>query len=440
MGILIQDEINALKAQLSAAVEAKTRAEGEAAAMRRVLSLIQATNSGMCHGDECPARNHPNGDCGCPDEGAIYDERPCVDGECECTLFTDDIYHALAPTAGSALLEEMKRKDETIKTLTGELAALALGVGLAGQLSRAENRRRLAEVRQQKAEEQRDAARAEVERLTRERAGVDEAIRVLYGRHRELATKRILGTATADEAAELESVREDIDIAEAYEQIDNLSGIVNGKATALGNALAEARADLERVTRERDEARAERDDEALEVAKARAALDEERKAHQLTRDGIDMVHKACATAHARREQAERERDRYLFDHDQRTYQIEQALQEARPWIESGLPPDRGHSCGPESGACDGDCMTLAYGVKLIARIDALLAPGPTASETAKCGDDAPRAECSWCGRKTWSSVREGDLCNFPKPVGGVCHGVWVLAQPPRADGGGKEGA
>jgi hypothetical protein len=99
-----------IRAALTAAESARDAMEAQAAAMRELLLQMQREAVDACHHEECPARHHANGDCGCPDEIAIRAEKPCVDGACECLLHTDDIFHALAPDAGTRLLESHRRE------------------------------------------------------------------------------------------------------------------------------------------------------------------------------------------------------------------------------------------------------------------------------------------------------------------------------------------
>jgi uncharacterized coiled-coil DUF342 family protein len=224
-----------LRAQLSAAVEAKTRAEGDAAALREAWQ-VYIDEYGLEH----------EGEEGGPDED--WSECP-QDDTCSCPI-VNKIRAALAPSAGSALLEEMKRKDEEIARLTkqrDDLRAANWDEVLADRTAeRDEARREYQELGSSLDDvtDERDAARAEVAKLTRER----------------------------DDARDS-------------------ANIATGDLHCSWNALEKARAELAKLTRERDEAMVTRDSLLVE-------LWEGVRAHGLWapkqgRDGERLIHAYC---------------------------------------------------------------------------------------------------------------------------------------------------
>jgi uncharacterized coiled-coil DUF342 family protein len=220
-----------LRAQLSAAVEAKTRAEGDCAAYRIALTKI-ATNTEYEY-------QGPNSLEVVPVGLVTFERQQEIAQEA-----LDDT------SAGSALLDEMKRKDEEIARLTkqrDDLRAANWDEVLADRTAeRDEARREYQELGSSLDDvtDERDAARAEVAKLTRER----------------------------DDARDS-------------------ANIATGDLHCSWNALEKARAELAKLTRERDEAMVTRDSLLVE-------LWEGVRAHGLWapkqgRDGERLIHAYC---------------------------------------------------------------------------------------------------------------------------------------------------
>jgi hypothetical protein len=91
------------KRERDAALAREQADQAEAAAMREALEEVRRRHRGLEHGEDCHGNVHNNGDCGCPNDGSIHADRPCIDEECSCCLSLDTIATVLVGTAGRAL-------------------------------------------------------------------------------------------------------------------------------------------------------------------------------------------------------------------------------------------------------------------------------------------------------------------------------------------------